>query len=35
MTLAEIAAATGATEDAAKSRLRYAFARLREALSDG
>jgi RNA polymerase sigma-70 factor (ECF subfamily) len=35
MTLAEIAAATGATEEAAKSRLRYAFARLREALSDG
>jgi RNA polymerase sigma-70 factor (ECF subfamily) len=35
MTLAEIAAATGATEEAAKSRLRYALAKLREALSDG
>ena len=34
MTLAEIAAATGATEEAAKSRLRYALARLREALGD-
>lgn len=34
MTLAEIAAATGATEEAAKSRLRYAFARLREAMDD-
>jgi RNA polymerase sigma-70 factor (ECF subfamily) len=35
MTLAEIAAATGATQEAAKSRLRYALARLREALGDG
>ncbi len=35
MTLAEIAAATGASEEAAKSRLRYALARLREALDDG
>ncbi len=35
MTLAEIAAATGATEEAVKSRLRYALARLREALDDG
>ena len=35
MTLAEIGAATGATEEAAKSRLRYALARLREAMSDG
>ena len=35
MTLAEIAAATGATEEAARSRLRYALARLRAALDDG
>jgi len=35
MTLAEIALATGATQEAAKSRLRYALARLREALGDG
>ena len=35
MTLAEIAAATGATAEAAKSRLRYALAKLREALGDG
>jgi len=35
MTLAAIAAATGATEEAAKSRLRYALAKLREALGDG
>jgi len=35
MTLAEIAVATGATQEAAKSRLRYALARLREALGDG
>jgi len=35
MTLAEIAAATGATEEAAKSRLRYALAKLREAMGDG
>ena len=35
MTVGEIAAATGATPEAAKSRLRYALARLREALDDG
>lgn len=35
MTVAEIALATGATEEAAKSRLRYALARLREAMVDG
>lgn len=35
MTLTDIAAATGATEEAAKSRLRYALAKLREALDDG
>ena len=35
MTLEEIAAATGATQEAAKSRLRYALAKLREALGDG
>jgi RNA polymerase sigma-70 factor (ECF subfamily) len=35
MTLGEIAAATGASADAAKSRLRYALAKLREALDDG
>jgi RNA polymerase sigma factor (sigma-70 family) len=35
MTLAEIAEATGATVEAAKSRLRYALARLREAMVDG
>jgi RNA polymerase sigma-70 factor (ECF subfamily) len=34
MTLADIALATGATQEAAKSRLRYALAKLREALSD-
>ena len=34
MTVAEIAAATGANEEAAKSRLRYALAKLREALAD-
>ena len=34
MTVGEIAAATGATEEAAKSRLRYALAKLREALGD-
>lgn len=33
--LAEIAAATGVGEETAKSRLRYAFAKLREALADG
>jgi RNA polymerase sigma factor (sigma-70 family) len=35
MTVGEIAAATGSTEEAAKSRLRYALAKLREALDDG
>lgn len=35
LTVAEIAEATGAGVEAAKSRLRYAIARLREALSDG
>lgn len=35
MTAGEIAEATGATEEAAKSRLRYALAKLREALGDG
>lgn len=35
MSVAEIAAATGANEEAAKSRLRYAVAKLREALTDG
>ena len=35
LTLAEIAASTGATVEAAKSRLRYALAKLREALGDG
>ena len=35
MTVAEIAHATGAGEDAAKSRLRYALAKLKEAVSDG
>jgi RNA polymerase sigma-70 factor (ECF subfamily) len=35
MSVAEIAAATGAGEEAAKSRLRYALAKLREALADG
>jgi RNA polymerase sigma-70 factor (ECF subfamily) len=35
MSASEIAAATGVTEEAAKSRLRYALARLREALDDG
>jgi RNA polymerase sigma-70 factor (ECF subfamily) len=34
MTVGEIAAATGATEEAAKSRVRYALAKLREALDD-
>lgn len=34
MTVAEIAAATGANEEAAKSRLRYALARLKAALDD-
>lgn len=35
MTVAEIAAATGTNEEAAKSRLRYALSKLRAALSDG
>jgi len=34
MSVAEIAAATGVGEEAAKSRLRYALAKLREALDD-
>ena len=32
LTLAEIATATGSNEEAVKSRLRYAVAKLREAL---
>jgi len=35
MTVAEIATATGANEEAAKSRLRYAIAKLKSALDDG
>ena len=35
LSVAEIAAATGTGPEAAKSRLRYAIAKLREALSDG
>ena len=35
MSVAEIAQATGANEEAAKSRLRYAVAKLKEALGDG
>jgi len=35
LSIAEIAAATGVGEEAAKSRLRYAMNKLREALSDG
>jgi RNA polymerase sigma-70 factor (ECF subfamily) len=35
MGVAEIARATGANEEAAKSRLRYAFAKLKEAMGDG
>jgi RNA polymerase sigma factor (sigma-70 family) len=35
LTVAEIAAATGANEEAAKSRLRYAMAKLKTALDDG
>ena len=35
MSVAEIARATGANEEAAKSRLRYAVAKLKEALGDG
>jgi RNA polymerase sigma-70 factor (ECF subfamily) len=34
MSVAEIASATGANEEAAKSRLRYAVAKLKEALGD-
>lgn len=34
LSIAEIAAATGANEEAAKSRLRYALAKLRETLHD-
>jgi DNA-directed RNA polymerase specialized sigma24 family protein len=32
LTVAEIAAATGTQEEAAKSRLRYAMSKLREAI---
>ena len=35
MTAAEIAQATGANEEAAKSRLRYAMSKLKEAIGDG
>jgi RNA polymerase sigma-70 factor, ECF subfamily len=35
MSVAQIATATGVGEEAAKSRLRYALAKLREALADG
>jgi RNA polymerase sigma-70 factor (ECF subfamily) len=35
LSVAEIARATGASEEAAKSRLRYAVAKLKEALGDG
>src|SRR5262245_37386243 len=35
LTVAEIAAATGAGEEAAKSRLRYAMAKLKAAVDDG
>jgi RNA polymerase sigma-70 factor (ECF subfamily) len=35
MSVAEIAHATGAGEEAAKSRLRYAMSKLKEAVSDG
>jgi RNA polymerase sigma-70 factor (ECF subfamily) len=35
MTVPEIAAATGTNEEAAKSRLRYAMAKLKAALDDG
>jgi RNA polymerase sigma-70 factor, ECF subfamily len=35
MTVAEIATATGANEEAAKSRLRYAMAKLKAATDDG
>jgi len=35
MSVADIAAATGVGEEAAKSRVRYALAKLREAMADG
>ena len=35
LSVAEIAAATGADEEAAKSRLRYAMAKLKAAINDG
>ena len=35
LTVAEIAAATGTNEEAAKSRLRYALMKLRKSVSDG
>jgi RNA polymerase sigma factor (sigma-70 family) len=35
LSIAEIAAATGANEEAAKSRLRYAMAKLKSAVDDG
>jgi DNA-directed RNA polymerase specialized sigma24 family protein len=35
MSVAEIAATTGVGEEAAKSRVRYALAKLREAVADG
>ena len=35
LSVAEIAAATGANEEAAKSRLRYAMAKLKAAVTDG
>jgi RNA polymerase sigma-70 factor (ECF subfamily) len=35
LTIAEIAAATGSNEEAAKSRLRYAIAKLKAAVDDG
>src|SRR5437762_4766048 len=35
LTVAEIAAATGSNEEAAKSRLRYAMAKLKAAINDG
>ena len=34
LTVAEIAAATGTNEEAAKSRLRYAMNKLKEAIGD-
>jgi RNA polymerase sigma-70 factor (ECF subfamily) len=35
MTVAEIAAATGTNQEAAKSRLRYAMDKLRKVVGDG